>query len=385
MAETLPLKLVDIGSGNGEIREFAATDTLAWTKLSSTPTTLAGYGITDFTGLLPTVTELNYVDGVTSSIQTQLGAKLTSVTGAAPIVSSGGLTPAISISAATTGAAGSMSAADKTKLDGIAAGAQVNVATDLTLGTITATTIPINSSTGTDVTLPAATTSLAGLQSAADKTKLDGVPNFAGLLPTVTELNYVDGVTSDIQTQLNNKQATLVSGTSIKTLNSVSLLGSGNIVIDDSGKLPLTGGALTGNVTTTGTFVSSNTTATTSATTGSIRTSGGVGVSGDIYAGGNITAYSDIRLKTNIEVIPDALEKVCAIRGVTYDRIDTGERQTGVIAQEVQAVLPEAVRGDDILGVSYGNMVGILIEAIKELNTKVESLTMELKILKECK
>ena len=65
--------------------------------------------------------------------------------------------------------------------------------------------------------------------------------------------------------------------------------------------------------------------------------------------------------------------------GVTYDRIDTGERQTGVIAQEVQAVLPEAVRGDDILGVSYGNMVGILIEAIKELNIKINKLEAALK------
>lgn len=73
------------------------------------------------------------------------------------------------------GAAGFMTGADKSKLDGIEAGAEVNVPTDLSLGTITTTTIPLNSSTGTDVTLPAATTSLAGLQSAADKTKIDGV------------------------------------------------------------------------------------------------------------------------------------------------------------------------------------------------------------------
>jgi hypothetical protein len=59
-------------------------------------------------------------------------AQVTSVTGAAPIVSSGGTTPAISISAATTGAAGSMSSADKTKLDGIASGAEVNVQSNWT-------------------------------------------------------------------------------------------------------------------------------------------------------------------------------------------------------------------------------------------------------------
>jgi hypothetical protein len=70
-----------------------------------------------------------------------------SVTGTAPIASSGGTTPAISISAATTGAAGSMSAADKTKLDGIAAGAQVNVGTDLSY---TASSRLLASSTGAD-------------------------------------------------------------------------------------------------------------------------------------------------------------------------------------------------------------------------------------------
>lgn len=74
-------------------------------------------------------------------------------------------------SAATTGAAGFMSASDKSKLDGIAAGAQVNVATDLSY---TAATRLLASSTGTDVTLPLVGTD-AGLMSAADKTKLDGI------------------------------------------------------------------------------------------------------------------------------------------------------------------------------------------------------------------
>jgi len=103
---------------------------------------------------------------------------------------------------------------------------------------------------------------------------------------------------------------------------------------------------------------------------------------GNTTATGNVTAYSDIRLKTDIEVIPDALWKVRQLRGVTYERIDSGERQTGVIAQEVQAVLPEAVmtmnNDDKTLSVAYGNMVGLLIEAIKELNTKVDNQAREL-------
>lgn len=107
---------------------------------------------------------------------------------------------------------------------------------------------------------------------------------------------------------------------------------------------------------------------------------------GNFVARGNVTAYSDIRLKTDIQVIPQALAKVQQLRGVTYERIDSGERQTGVIAQEVQAVLPEAVinMNDDnkTLSVAYGNMVGLLIEAIKELNHKVDRQAREISELR---
>lgn len=90
----------------------------------------------------------------------------------------------------------------------------------------------------------------------------------------------------------------------------------------------------------------------------------------NIYAVGDVSAYSDIKLKTNINVIPDALDKVNTLRGVTYDRIDNGERNTGLIAQEVQSVLPEAVSvgpDNETLCVAYGNIAGLLVEAIKEL------------------
>jgi hypothetical protein len=79
------------------------------------------------------------------------------------------------LSAATTSAPGHMSAADKTKLDGIASGAQVNVGTNLAQGTRTTIAVPVTSSTGSSATLEAATTSLAGVMTASDKTKLDGI------------------------------------------------------------------------------------------------------------------------------------------------------------------------------------------------------------------
>ena len=105
-------------------------------------------------------------------------------------------------------------------------------------------------------------------------------------------------------------------------------------------------------------------------------TSAGVTVTGALTATGNVTAYSDVRLKTNIEVIPDALDKVSKIRGVTFDRIDNGLKQTGVIAQEVEKVLPEVVTTgqNDMKSVAYGNMNGLLIEAIKELTTKLNTI-----------
>ena len=100
-------------------------------------------------------------------------------------------------------------------------------------------------------------------------------------------------------------------------------------------------------------------------------------------AAGNVTAYSDIRLKENIEGIPNALEKVKQIRGVTFTRNDQEDkelRHTGVIAQEVEKVLPEVVSEDNlgVKNVAYGNMVGLLIEAIKELKQEVDDLKSKL-------
>jgi hypothetical protein len=103
------------------------------------------------------------------------------------------------------------------------------------------------------------------------------------------------------------------------------------------------------------------------------------GADGTITTSGNITAFSDISLKENIETIPNAIEKVNQINGITYTRNDVDdkeERHTGVIAQEVEAVLPEAVTTNDdgIKSVAYGNMVGLLIEAIKEQQKEIETL-----------
>ena len=106
---------------------------------------------------------------------------------------------------------------------------------------------------------------------------------------------------------------------------------------------------------------------------------GGVNVTGTLTATTNVTVSSDIRLKSNIETIDSALDKVKEMRGVYFDRHDDkATRAVGVIAQEMQEIMPEVVATDDTedkyLSVAYGNLVGVLIEAVKELSDKVEKL-----------
>jgi hypothetical protein len=200
-----------------------------------------------------------------------------------------------------------------------------NVSTNLTT-TTAATTLTVNSSDGTNAILPAATTTVAGVMTGADKSKLDGI---AAGATNVT----------------NNNQLTNGAGYTTNT-GDITSVGVGN---------GLTGGGTSGAVT--------------------VSMSGSY--TGNFTATQNITAYSDERLKTNIETIPNALEKVNSLRGVTFDK--DGVRGLGVIAQEVEKILPEVViEGEEYKSVAYGNIVGVLIEAIKELTNEVEELKRKL-------
>ena len=111
---------------------------------------------------------------------------------------------------------------------------------------------------------------------------------------------------------------------------------------------------------------------------------------GDLHADGDIVAYStttsDERLKTDITVVENALEKVKSIRGVEFTYINDGKRSAGVIAQEVEKVLPQAVREKALplqMGVEdeteykvlqYDQLHALLIEAVKELSEEIEEL-----------
>lgn len=93
---------------------------------------------------------------------------------------------------------------------------------------------------------------------------------------------------------------------------------------------------------------------------------------GDFYTAAVPKQLSDARLKENVRSIEGALDKVCRMRGVTYTRRDTGDSSSGVIAQEMEEVAPELVSQvpDGTRAVAYGNTVGYLIEAIKELRAE---------------
>ena len=107
--------------------------------------------------------------------------------------------------------------------------------------------------------------------------------------------------------------------------------------------------------------------------------------SGNAVASGNVTAYSDARLKTNVNTINDALSIVGKLRGVSFDWKETGKHSIGLIAQEVEEVIPEVVtttmdpdpntgEEKEIKSVDYGKIVGVLINAINELKAEIEEL-----------
>jgi hypothetical protein len=91
--------------------------------------------------------------------------------------------------------------------------------------------------------------------------------------------------------------------------------------------------------------------------------------------------YSSRRLKTNIQTIDGALEKVEQLRGVSYDRKDSGHHEIGVVAEEVAEVLPEIVARDprtqEVQGVDYTRLTALLIEAVKQQQNTIQQLKMQ--------
>jgi hypothetical protein len=103
---------------------------------------------------------------------------------------------------------------------------------------------------------------------------------------------------------------------------------------------------------------------------------GDLSINGNFTAAGDINSASDQALKTNINTITSALDTVCQMRGVSFDWVKTGNMSYGVIAQEVEALIPEIVTLTDagIKTVNYNAIIGFLIESVKDLQQQINDL-----------
>ncbi len=174
---------------------------------------------------------------------------------------------------------------------------------------------------------------------------------------TDTEVGYLDGVTSSIQTQINNK---------------LPLILTTNYAFDSTDSAERFQ------------FLNNNNTLFGSPTGYSFRTNGvtklSLDSSGNLTATGNVGAYSDMALKEDIYEIENALDKVKKLRGVHFTKKADKSKEIGVVANEVEKVVPELVDEieDEKLGtiktMKYANTVGLLIEAVKDLSKQVEEL-----------
>jgi hypothetical protein len=143
----------------------------------------------------------------------------------------------------------------------------------------------------------------------------------------------------------------ITAPTTTNTINGL-IISSGNV----SGMGTLSCGVITGPTTT--------------------NTINGLIISNGYCTATDFTATSDERTKTDIKTISNALDIVKELRGVYFTRIGQTNQTVGVIAQEVEAVLPEVVHTDSegLKSVSYGNMIGVLIEAVKTLSERLEKI-----------
>ncbi len=231
---------------------------------------------------------------------------------------------------------------------------------------------------GGDILLKDAGTQFGGLSNSSGHLQIkDGSTVFLtgnGNDATFADTLAVTGVlTADAGINVDN---ITIDGTEIDlSSGDLTVDVAGDIILDaDGGEVFLKDGGtqfgVFSNVSSNLQIKSGSTTAATFS--GANVTFAGTLASGAITSSGDVTAFSDMRLKSDIRTIDNALNRVCDLRGVFFTK--DNEAGTGVIAQEVENILPEVVHSGVYKSVAYGNMVGVLIEAIKELRSQVKSL-----------
>jgi hypothetical protein len=198
---------------------------------------------------------------------------------------------------------------------------------------------------------------------------LTGELNFTGVSD-----KYVDFYTTDDTTNYT-VYLRLLNGGNTTFHSGITMIRGGavNLFHNNSSKLSTTssGISVAGAVTaTTGSFT--NVSATTGTFSGAISAT--TGTFSGIVTAIDFNSASDINLKTNIHQIENSLDKVLQIRGVNFDWKETNKASAGVIAQEVEKVLPELVNDGENKTVNYNGLIGVLIEAIKDQQKQIEEL-----------
>jgi hypothetical protein len=95
----------------------------------------------------------------------------------------------------------------------------------------------------------------------------------------------------------------------------------------------------------------------------------------------DFNSTSDISLKENIKTLENPIEKIMKLNGVSFDWKESGSSSIGVIAQEIEKVLPQLVSNGEVKSVNYNGLIGVLIEAVKEQQRQIEELKKQIDTL----